>query len=498
MEPLLSYTRVFAGASRYDEAGNAHPFHVPEGIRLVLTPAEKSEVVVAADRPWERQQIAHVTVRQDAGKYRMWYGARSGAPSTSQFMCYAESEDGFHWTKPELGLFEFEGSKKNNICLVGPHALRGSVFIDENPAGGDRYKKLGHCPRWYDEAGKEISNIEGLAKWKELGEQGYNRDEVRQRVRLVGTHRAMTSSDGIHWTVLEEPVFEAFCDTQTVAYFDVEKNRYGGYFRTKLDGRRAVGMSETEDFSKWPVPKPIFAVDALDGPSDSLYTNAYCRYPGADLHLMFPAVFHEVGDYCDMQLAVSTDGSNWSRPSRELIVQRGGTGSGDEGGVYGGPALFVLPDGRFALPYTGVAVRHNEVYYGSRTTEKSFKLAMWPEHRLGGIRADDRGAFTVESRLIGDGGELVVNYEADRGGWIRAALYENIPHPPEPVDPLPGYSFDECERVSGDQFRQSLKWNGSADLSPLAGKKINVRFEMNRATLYAFWGGTATNERHST
>jgi D-3-phosphoglycerate dehydrogenase len=53
MEPLLSYSRVFAGASRYDEAGNAYPFHAPEGIRLVLTPAEKSEVVVAADRPWD-------------------------------------------------------------------------------------------------------------------------------------------------------------------------------------------------------------------------------------------------------------------------------------------------------------------------------------------------------------------------------------------------------------------------------------------------------------
>ncbi len=497
MEPLLSYSRVFAGASRYDEAGNAYPFHAPEGIRLVLTPAEKSEVVVAADRPWEIQQISHITVRQDAGKYRMWYGARSGAPPTSQFMCYAESEDGFRWNKPELGLYEFEGSKKNNICLVGPHALRGSVFIDENPAGGSRYKKLGHSPRWYDEAGNEISNKEGLAKWKELGEQGYNRDEVRKKVRLVGTHRAMTSVDGIRWTVLEEPVFKAFCDSQTVAYFDVKKNRYVGYFRTKIDGRRAVGMSETENFSKWPVPKPILAADALDGPSDSLYTNAYCRYPGADLHLMFPAVFHQVDCSVEMQLAVSSNGVNWSRPSREPIVPRGENGSGDEGGVYGGPGLVVLPDGRFALPYIGRTARHHEVYYRDVNRAGHFRLAMWPEHRLGGIRSDNRGAFTLESRKI-SGGELVVNYTADRGGWIRAALYENIPHPPEPADPLPGYSFDECERVSGDQFRHPLKWKGIPDLSPLAGKKVNIRFEMNRATLYAFELGTETNERHST
>ena len=496
MEPLLSYARVFAGASGYDESGNAYPFHPPEGIRLILTPAEKSEVVIAVDRPWERHQIAHVTVRQDAGKYRMWYGACSGSGPSEQFLCYAESGDGFRWNKPELGLFDFQGSKENNICLVGPHAMRGSVFIDENPAGGDRYKKLGHSPRWYDEAGNEISSKEGLAKWKELGEKGYNRDEVRARVRLVGTHRAMTSADGIHWTVLKEPVFEGFCDTQTVAYYDVQKNRYIGYFRTVIDGRRAVGMSETDDFSRWPVPKPIFAPDALDGPSDSLYTNAYARYPGADLHLMFPAVFHQVGDYSDVQLAVSSDGRNWSRPSREPVITCGDEENGEGGWVAVGPALFVLSDGRFAIPCTGRAIRHHEGYYGHRT-DAHVKLAMWPEHRLGGIRADDRGAFTLESRVI-SGGELVANYQTDRGGWIRAALYENIPHPPEPVDPLPGYSFDECERISGDQFRQSLKWNGRSDLSPLAGKKLNVRFELNRATLYAFELGTATDERHST
>ena len=450
MEPLLSYARVFAGASRYDEAGNAHPFHAPEGICLKLTPAEKSDVVLSMDRPWEREVIGHITVCRDQGKYRMWYGARSGPLPDERFTCYAESEDGFQWEKPELGLYEFEGSKKNNICLAGPYAMQGSVFIDENPDAEERYKKLGHCPQWYDEEGKEISNKEGLARWKELGEQGYDRDEVRQRVRLVGTHRAMTSADGIHWRVLEKPVFEAFCDTQTVAYFDVEKKKYIGYFRTTIDGRRAVGMSETEDFSAWPVPRPIFAPDALDGPSDSFYTNAYSRYPGADLHLMFPAVFHQVTDNTDIQLAVSSDGRNWSRPSRASILDCGDSESGEPGGVYVNAALFILPDGRFAIPYTGRRSRHHQVYYTTITKDAQTRLAMWPEHRLGGIRADNRGAFTLESRLI-SGGELVLNCQADRGGWIRAALYENIPHPPEPGEPLPGYSFEDCKPVSGNQ-----------------------------------------------
>ena len=34
-----------------------------------------------------------------------------------EFACYAESRDGIHWTKPELGQHEFNGSKRNNIII---------------------------------------------------------------------------------------------------------------------------------------------------------------------------------------------------------------------------------------------------------------------------------------------------------------------------------------------------------------------------------------------
>src|SRR3954469_1794739 len=64
------------------------------------------------------------------GKFRMWYLGmiqtiieRGNAPGWWRPMCYAESDDGVHWTKPELGLEELNGSKKNNICLI-----EGEVF----------------------------------------------------------------------------------------------------------------------------------------------------------------------------------------------------------------------------------------------------------------------------------------------------------------------------------------------------------------------------------
>ncbi len=74
--------------------------------------------------------IMYGSVLRIGGKFRMWYLGMSQtrlasgqAPGYWRPMCYAESDDGVQWTKPELGLVEFNGSKKNNICLI-----EGEVF----------------------------------------------------------------------------------------------------------------------------------------------------------------------------------------------------------------------------------------------------------------------------------------------------------------------------------------------------------------------------------
>lgn len=51
-----------------------------------------------------------------------------------EFTCYAESRDGLKWEKPKLGLFEFNGSKENNIILTGTGTHCFAAFKDGNPA----------------------------------------------------------------------------------------------------------------------------------------------------------------------------------------------------------------------------------------------------------------------------------------------------------------------------------------------------------------------------
>lgn len=74
--------------------------------------------------------LVYGTVLKQNGKFRMWYiaGPRAdsriaGDSERMEFyrpVAYAESDDGIHWKKPDLGLAEFRGNKNNNLVLIEP------------------------------------------------------------------------------------------------------------------------------------------------------------------------------------------------------------------------------------------------------------------------------------------------------------------------------------------------------------------------------------------
>ncbi|HCD01265.1 MAG TPA: hypothetical protein DER64_12125, partial [Planctomycetaceae bacterium] len=110
-------------------------------------PTECPDVFVC-NKPWEGNMSGYPVLFQDGDIYRMYYRAgdwRSlGDPTHENFTCYAESRDGVHWTRPELGLVEFRGSKKNNIILTGDISLTFVPFKDTNPEckPSEQYKAL--------------------------------------------------------------------------------------------------------------------------------------------------------------------------------------------------------------------------------------------------------------------------------------------------------------------------------------------------------------------
>ena len=119
------------------------------GIELKMNPPYQSpEPVLRADRPWEAQGIGgyNTVLREGEGPFRLWYAAQmtTGLPQEGAGrLCYAESEDGVSWRKPELGLVPFQGSTANNIVapLDERQSVQGAtVFIDERAPAEARYR----------------------------------------------------------------------------------------------------------------------------------------------------------------------------------------------------------------------------------------------------------------------------------------------------------------------------------------------------------------------
>ena len=80
------------------------------------------------------------------GKTHDAYGRKFVENDRGDLTCYAESDDGLTWTKPNLGLFEFNGNPNNNIVWD----LHGAcVFRDDDESDPQRrYKMIGFCRRY--------------------------------------------------------------------------------------------------------------------------------------------------------------------------------------------------------------------------------------------------------------------------------------------------------------------------------------------------------------
>jgi len=112
------------------------------GVVRALHPCTKlDKPPVEPEYPWESERIyTYGTVHyySDRREFGMWYETSfSSLPkgldprlhhAPSALTLYAVSKDGIRWTKPGLGLYEFDGSRNNNIVfdLASP-----SIIVDE-------------------------------------------------------------------------------------------------------------------------------------------------------------------------------------------------------------------------------------------------------------------------------------------------------------------------------------------------------------------------------
>ena len=497
MEPFLDWYGIWAGNVGYGEDGCAWATDTPTGVGLSVQKPEISEPVLTADRAWEKPGLSVASrVLREAGKFRMWYHVAPEEPSQPGIACYAESDDGYEWSKPRVGLHEFNGTMDNNI--VSESEL-GSVFVDPTGGSDERYKALVRRSHVIYR-GTKVEGDDWVTLKQELLAKGLREGEIMQKeVVMAGTIYGFVSPDGIRWRQLQEPLAEQVIEAPWDANYDADSGTYVAHFVPAYGGRRSLSRSETRDFRCWPSPRHILRPDGQFSPCDDFYNSAYTPYPGAGYlldfyayqnsgryHLMFPSVFHRDRNVVQPYLAVSRDGLNWVWPELRPIIPLEKQGAEEEGQIYATPDLLPFADEKWGLLFTTGRTNHHETLYHKpdRWDPGEYRLAFWTRDRLVALEAIVEGSATLVPRVC-RGERLLLNCKTGANGWIKAELIEPSLFPPIRVTALEGYSFLECEPARGDSLGTEVRWNGSPDLSKLRGRHVCVRLRMFKAKLFA-------------
>lgn len=480
--------KLYSPASESDEGARFVP-GTPRGVRLV---AQKSEKVRLSEGYL-------LPMAFDQGKYKTWYTATPSQDLTqgriprghNVYLCYAESEDGRNWVRPELGLHEFEGSRANNVVFRGD--LKGSIrglhgqgiFLDPSGDASERFKMvyMGMC-----------TPEEATAYMRK------HPDDV-DPMALLPDGRAWAlcgavSPDGIHWTPLPEPLLLQHCDTLNCAYYDTRMAKYVAYYRTwQLDwtgpaaramcgtiGRRSIGRAFSKDFRHFHHPHTAIAPGADMSPCHVWYGPGKTTLPGCpDQHLLFPYRWKLESDSMDIHLFSSPDGWAWAEVPGSPVITPGHPGTWDGGYLATYGDLLELDGDKWALPYTGYPIPHKYprldpnrrcLYTG---VAMGSGYAWWPRGRIVALESQDEGYFwTIPVRPADT--RLRINASVAPTGFLKVGLMG--------VSNLPGRALADCDPVVGqDGLDIPVTWKGE-ERFVLPEEPIALFFELRQAKLF--------------
>ncbi len=436
-------------------------FETSQNIALKLHPARKTgEHNLVRDREWESATLNWFNVMDDEGRYRMWYECYDidgwPTPDDTAF-CYAESEDAIHWTKPSLGLVEYKGQKDTNIL----------------------FRQIGE--------GNFKSRVHGVCVFKDpIAEPDRQYKAVSQGITTYSDppHRiaGMYSPDGLRWTRYPKPICDVFADSQYSGFYDSSLEKYVIYGRVIGRGR-ALGRSESADFSRFAPLQQVLETDDLDPQDTDIYNSATLKYPyAANVYLMFPSVFHHDDETLDIRLAVSRDGIHWTWPERTPFIPLGERGQFDCGSLYMGQGIIKMGNELWQY-YGGARVNHKEgelEHVVKPENGRIFSRVIIPMDRY--VSADagsEPGTFTTRALKFA-GNILKLNVETRAGGSVRVGLLD------ENGNAIKGRSIEECVPITGDHIDVLVRWQDNGDVMRRSGRPTKLHVEMTNASLYAF------------
>lgn len=409
-----------------------------EGAELKAHQPAPRDVVITCDAPWEGNTSAYYTLFADNDRFRMYYrGAHWDVAAKKEahpeFACYAESRDGLTFTKPKLGLFEFNGSKENNIVLTGTGTHCFTAFKDANPAAPAeaRYKAV-------------------------------------SAVFKKGLY-AYQSPDGVRWSWMQPApiITDGAFDSQNLAFWDSARGEYRAYWRFFTKGVRAIRTATSKDFIHWENQADLRYVDS---PDEHLYTNAVMPYARAPhLFIGFPTRFQPKHQQVEPVFMSSRDGvlfKRWAEPIIPITAPKDRDGNRSNYMTWG---LLQLPGQDREL-----SVYATEAYYagpGSRVRRFVFRTDGFVS-----VRASAAGGTLLTKPLTFTGAKLSVNLASK--GPTRVELQDAS------GKALPGFALADCTPITGDFIEHTVNWRGGS-LAAHAGKAVRLKFELKDADVFA-------------
>lgn len=443
--------------SRWELFLDDHLIAEKEDVSLKLHEPVRREVVLTTDKPWEGPTCAYFSAVQDGKKVRLYYRGSSGGSdhSADQVTCVVESEDGIHFTRPNLNLIEAGGTKENNVLWRGVESHNFAAFLDTNPAARpeERFKALG--------------GVKQPGKNWQTGE-------------TPGGLYAFTSADGLTWRKMrpETVMTKGAFDSQNIAFWDAPNNRYTSYTRIFSNRTRAIQSSSSPDFLSWgDSAQNRYAENA---PREHFYTSATVPCPTAPhLYLAFPKRFvqtrkkitdHKIAGVSDTIFMTSRDGVKWDRPFLEAWLRPGPD-----------PLNWTDRNNMVASGIVETAPGEWSLYASEHYRAPDHRLRRLTVRKQGfaSVHADAKGGEFITPPLTFTGQKLLLNYATSGAGSLQIEIQN------ESGQAHPGFALADMSELYGDEFEAEATWKNGTSLSTLSGQTVRLRIVLRDADLYA-------------
>lgn len=438
----------------------------------VLQPSKDSPK--APDR-----QVANFygTVLYDEGKYRMWYyGMNEVLPIAYQtsMICYAESDDGINWTKPNLGQIECKGSSNNNaIYFPGIQSPGACVIKDEDDPDPQRRYKLVYDP---------------------LQEKGPIRDSFGVPVSTLAT---ATSPDGINWKLGSGWPIDVFSELSSFYKHEGMYYVHGqGIFSGGGEGGSEVGRQGylwvSPDFENWVQGwAEAFTLPEPSDPNKRGYEHSYdqvhlgigaANFGNVQVGLFGrwrpgkgePPIHTLKGIEGDLGLVVSSDGMHFREPVKSHIY------------ISAADSLVTPREGKdyptILCQYNGILNVGDEtrIYHGrwrnaglTEDYHTEIALATLPRDRWGALglfpKQSEGWVWSAPITLPEKGLEISIN--ADNEDLFELELSDSK------FRLIPEFSGENAGVVNSEGGIESrVSWSG--DISRIAGSEVRIKINM--------------------